>query len=245
MQKVPLKVIIDLLYQNERDLSIEINNETLFDSSAVYNEFYRYSDFYVLFFTPYAGTADFMQMWNDFLSVNGENLYRKFHALYADYNPINNYDMTEESFDGHKIGKDKSTTTPHGKITNETTQSGTDKTTETLKRYGLDSVSGNDADVTTVEYQPTNRKETTETTYGQNTNSETESEPENLMSDTFDGQTVSGYHDITSHKLKRSGNIGTTTNMQMITAELQGRNNALLYSFINMFIMHHCIVGCY
>lgn len=241
MEKVRLKIILDLMYQNERDMSISLHNVTMFSSAAVYHEMYRYSDFDVLFFTDYYGVPDFIDKWTAWKEINGENLYRKYEALYAEYNPIENYSMMEESLDGKKLDDTTRTETPKGKILNETSESGSHKTVTDMDTYGLGTNTAKHADKTTSTYTPTNFKTTTETSYGQGTQTETKDTHTNSMSDTFDGNTVSGYYEMDHHMMKRSGNIGTVTNMDMISQELQHRNNGLLSDFIHDFIMHNCI----
>lgn len=154
--------------------------------------------------------------WGSFIARNGENLKRMFDALYADYNPINNYDMTEQGATGTK--QDAHRTTPHGKITN----------TATAYQTGVNSTGDGALTGKTV----------TETQY---TNADSETEYDNTMSiKNNDDVAETGYHRGEQHYLKRSGNIGVTTSAQMISQELQLRVVDLISDFVKRFFDTYC-----
>ena len=154
--------------------------------------------------------------WLNFIARNGENLKRMIDALYADYNPIENYNMREQSADGTK--QDSHTTTPHGKITVETTPYAT----------GINST-GDGAQM---------GKTTTTTSY---TDADSEITYDNTMSiKDNDDNSESGYHKGEQHYLKRSGNIGVTTSAQMITQELELRVVDLIADFVKRFFDQYC-----
>lgn len=149
--------------------------------------------------------------WLNYVSRNGENLYRMFKALYAEYNPIDNYNMSETRETGVK--QDKVTTKPTG------------KTTVTVTPYatGINSGTGDGAK---------QGKSTTETTFE---NAQSETTYTNTQTIDVDGETHSGYHHATEEFLKRSGNIGVTTSAQMIGQELDLRVVDLLSDFVKRF----------
>lgn len=154
--------------------------------------------------------------WGNFIARNGENLKRMIDALYAEYNPINNYDMVEQGATGTK--QDKHRTTPHGKITN----------TSSAYQTGVNSTGDGTLTGKTV----------TETEY---TNADSETEYDNTMTiKNNDDVAETGYHRGEQHYLKRSGNIGVTTSAQMISQELQLRVVDLIADFVKRFFDTYC-----
>lgn len=154
--------------------------------------------------------------WQLFCARNGENLKRMLDALFSEYNPIDNYNMKESSSDGEK--QDGQKVTPKGVIKVETTPFQT----------GINSV--NDGAQT--------GKTTTETSY---TNASSDTTYDNTKTmENNDGDTLTGYHHVTEHFLKRSGNIGVTTSAQMIGQELELRVVDLLDEFVSRFFKLYC-----
>lgn len=154
--------------------------------------------------------------WQYFIARNGENLRRMLIALYSDYNPIENYSMTESGADGER--RDKSTTTPSGKTTS------TVKTNKTgINSTGTGALTDQAVDELTYE------------------NAKTELSFTNTQSMSFDGSTLTGYHTAKEHYFKRSGNIGTTTTADMITGEKKLREETdLIRTFVQRFMYEYC-----
>lgn len=161
-------------------------------------------------------------------SLFGQTWARMWAVYNAEYNPINNYDMTETF--------EESRETEYGKTqtrTDELTQTRTDELTETRTE-----------DLTQVE-TPAQTKTTSESVYGFNSNDASPSREvseqnggtytrdndgtvttENTGTQTIDNtgtQTLedSGTDTIeTGHTLTRLGNIGVTTSQQMLQSEI-------------------------
>lgn len=150
--------------------------------------------------------------WQTFISRNGENLKRMLDALYSEYNPIENYSMKESGADGEK--EDSTETSPTGTTT--TTQYGA----------GVNSVDmGATIGATVTGYD--NAKSTVT--------------PQNAKSMDFDNETHTGFHKTHEHFFKRAGNIGTTTSMQMIAAEISERKKVdLIAEFVARFFAEYC-----
>lgn len=219
-QALQLESILNAFFITETQLKIEVHDTVLFDNIAVYHEFDKYASF---FFAPYRVyttlSDDFRELWRNYISVNGENLYREYQALYSEYNPIENYSLYETGADGTK----------RGKMTNETTPTGSTTTTDTVTETGLDTVG--DGSLTETREQTAgfnNRKDTTTTEF------------ENSLSATFEDETKTGYNEAKEHFFKRSGNIGTMTPADMITKEQELRQNSLLSGFVKRFVFEHC-----
>lgn len=218
-----LKTILDALFRNEREMKITVDDTTLFNDMQVYREMYRYYDFFYIpeelpDLEPLSAPADFRESWLVYCLTNGENLKREFDALYSEYNPIENYSLTESALDGVKLDKTETETTPTGTATVETE----------LKRFGLNSTNGENADKTTNTETFTNRKDTTNTT------------PKNTLSENYGTETFSNYHELRNHRFQRSGNIGTMTPADMIEKEKSIRRDSLLSGFVNRFINQFC-----
>lgn len=202
------------------EVSVTIGGQTvnIFTSNQVFYEFANNYDTYTVciseIFAP--TTAAFIALYSDYRANTKQQLYRAFVALNAEYNPVNNYDMIETSADGTK--RDKETVTPKG---------GTESKQKTY-RAGLNSTGdGVQADYVEIENTP-------------KTGAETETTPANTETMTFDGTTLSGYHEAREHYMKRSGNIGVTESSAMVTHELELRKRDLLREWVKEFIDRYC-----
>lgn len=198
------------------NLKVVYDNEELYTTAQVFNEFrFNYSTYKIpvsLIDTVSAGY--FIQLWQEYVNNTKENLYRAMQAMRAEYDPISNYDMTEQAADGRRLSKETDKSTPHG---------GTQTSTN---RYGVDSgATGQPYDTVTTQPIP-----------GYETYTENTREFKMDQSMDFDGTTLTGYHDAAEHYLKRSGNIGVTTAAQMIEGELSVRKHDLLREYVKAFI---------
>ena len=157
----------------------------------------------------------------------GSNWVRLFKADTSEYNPIENYSMTEEGTDTQEgtnthtaKGSDtvthdttnKTDTTAAGETDETTGTTGTSDTARTV--YGFDSSAGRDSD------KETRTDDNTTTHSGSNsaTGSQTVT---NTGTDKTDTQTnaTDAHTNTNKHSFKRSGNIGVTTSAQMIEQE--------------------------
>ena len=216
-----MKTILDGLRTAETDLKISDASGTMFQSDDVYNELYRYQTFmYCCRLDQTVG--DWSSCWTSWLSVRLPDIRRMYNAVYADYNPISNYDMIEAAADGERIDESSTTVTPTGR----------QRTTNTVKRQGMNSVSYVLADEVTSETEYLNGYKTESTTT-----------PGNTKTANFDGETLTGLHTATEHRLKRSGNIGVTTSQQMIESELNLRKQNILKMLIREFIYDNCFLS--
>lgn len=195
---------------------VKYNGQTLFTNHDVFDIFaYTYSSYKCIVSTVYqATTAFFLNLWTAYTNETTPQLYRQLQAMSAEYNPINNYDMTERAADARKIGKTTDTVTPSG---------GTETETEN-KVFGLNSgATGEDSDTHKTTVKPL-----------QGTKTETEHTATNDQTATVDNDTVTG-NDVTEHILTRSGNIGVTTSAQMVTQEYELRKISILKDYVRMF----------
>ena len=156
-----------------------------------------------------------------FWKLNSTNLLREWEIQTADYNPLNNYDMSE-TYSGTNSGSNSNTTTHNSTTTNtgtDTTRTNTDITTETgangssVVEHDLNgfnsSGSGVPADSTTT------RDKTTTT--GTGTNNYSAVEHGHTITDSGGMSSTGSNSGSDSHTLTRSGNIGVTTSVEMLS----------------------------
>lgn len=208
----------------------------------------RYYSWYFLdLVDPSSGHAfvynHFVDAWHQYITDKGGNLLRAYQAMLASYDPLHNYDMTEQAADGTRKSMDTQTTTPHGKITQTSEQSGTLTDTTTQFASGLDSTGdGVQTGKTTTTRTPTTYKTTNETTYGSGTDSVQTTSRANDQTASADGHTITGADVASEHYLTRSGNIGVTTSQQMLQSEITLRmTDSMLEDFVIRFIGKYCI----
>ena len=224
------------------DLEIERSNgNTLYDSASVYYELWRYWTY--SFIGPPTRDVPLwaLQCWLQYCTLYAGDLERAYDALYADYDPIANYDMTENGSAGQMLDDTTDTVTPSGKTKNTSETKG-QLQTET-KNYvgGYDSTADtgafSDRSVSVTEPLGTGYKIESTTEYLDDASTETKHEYDNSMTDTeLPG---SGYNRLDQHHLRRTGNIGVTTSQQMIGSELELRKTELLSDFVHRFVHRH------
>lgn len=167
--------------------------------------------------------------------IFGDNWDKKYKVLNMEYNPIENYSMTEEGLDAH-TGQDtltrdlgeQSNTRDYGSRT-DTENLGATKDTDTMgstERITLDEKNGfnegltADSKITENENDHVNLRESAARENKRVSNAYTDIETYGAKTDTdtqkYDNQLI--------HKLTRSGNVGVTTSQQMIQSELDIRD---------------------
>ena len=164
-------------------------------------------------------------------------IYRKswdsiYAALTANYNPINNYSMTESGTD---------TRTNTGTQSTSGTQSGTETETPNLTTTatGENNSSGGLYGFNSTASVPS------DTTQGTNTNTNTQTGTVNTETGGTSSSTRTD--DLTEkniHTFERSGNIGVTTSQQMIESELELRKKQF-YSIVYKDIVNHLCLSVY
>lgn len=155
--------------------------------------------------------------WQFYLARNGENLLRMLQALFAEYDPLANYDMQESGSDGE--AEDKTHNTPKGKTHTDITPYAT----------GINST-GNGAQ---------QGKQMTETYFSDSAEAELSHDHNKSITDN-DGSSVSGFWKTHAHYFKRHGNIGVTSSAQLISGELELRVVDLIESFVQRFFDRYC-----
>lgn len=236
-QLIPLQVPPTFYKMN---LESSTAGTDMYDEFTVIHALLLYADFDIICYATNNTDQDyqlFYGQWTHYLNMHLKDLQRIYDAAYAAYNPIENYNMMEEGLDGRKEDKTDKTVTPSGKTTVTQTHTGSETVTDTAYKNGLGSGAGDgvQTDKMVSKRDPSSLTDSTETSY---TNAKTTdvTTPSNTQTGSFDGQTFSGYHDLTEHRLQRAGNIGSMSTQTMITQEWEIRSRLLLTEFIQQFI---------
>lgn len=213
MKKLLLNDALEIMYDAEYNFAITVDGVQLYTAPDVYAEMCRYATF--TYISVDATVGGFSDRWAAWIRQQGGDLKRAYDALRAQYNPIENYDMTETQAEGVKRDSDTDTVTPSGTTTNTTT----------ADRWGYDSRDGVPVDSATSVQSYQGYHVDTEKTHD----------------NTLSGEDLTGsYNEVREHTLSRSGNIGVTTAQQMITAELELRQQDLLAQFVSRFVEKWC-----
>lgn len=175
-------------------------------------------------------------------SIYGENWLKLWQTLKFEYNPIENYDMTETGTETGTVGtvrsgsKNETDTRNKSRTSNDTGESTqTETPAEVITTTGEGTskkdtnVYGFNSDVPGVPSDSetdTDTTKTTETHSGTNTTKlntkqdGTETENESIVVDGSESGNETRTDDL-KHTLNRHGNIGVTTSQQMIESERQ------------------------
>lgn len=101
MKRVKVFPIIQTITNNDTDFIItytrEDNEFTIIDSDILKNYFVNFADWYLLKpdDDPRTDREYFIYVWRQYLRARESNFNMLFKALYADYDPIDNYDIHE------------------------------------------------------------------------------------------------------------------------------------------------------
>lgn len=167
----------------------------------------------------------------------GDNWERIYKAITADYDPIENYSMSEtETGDRENTVTREDNTTNNGTTTNKTTNSTSSTSTgkaevvdhseNNLQIYGFNSTSFHPSN--------TNDADTSSDTTTNNTTEMSGSINENgTITNTINTQGNETGNETHNRTLKRSGNIGVTTSQQMIESEIELRKYRLRYEIMH------------
>lgn len=99
-----MKEVLQTITQEQKELlTIRINDNTVIEGDVVYNSFkYTFSRFKCVHADS---VADFINVFNFYVSTNIDNLRRIYNTLSEDYNPLWNVDGTDETITGNKTDK--------------------------------------------------------------------------------------------------------------------------------------------
>lgn len=235
----------EILKTDTHDWSISINKEeteiVVASSSVVYhfiNRFYGDRIYSLNEETLAEAKSDLRDDWLMYLNRNSLNIERMYDAMVAEYSPIENYDRYEDIEVKH-TGTD--TVTFNGSESN--TKSGNVE----MKKEGTETNSNGTGGITTTNYVSgynegspvVDNKSTTE---GQTELSFTNRKDTETYNSVKDEKTFTGRNDETEYNSTNKtishlhGNIGVTTNTEMIERELELRSKNLCDIIVKSFV---------
>lgn len=190
---------------------------------------YQLGDLY-----PYIQSYENLKkMISNWASEEYSNIYRMLLALEAEYNPIENYDRKENWTDTPDLTDTRKTNTkgkdsPDIKVSSKQKILDEPDETVTTTTSAYNSATYQPKDKVQTQGTNVNRTNRTETTQGQSSYQSTETEKVNKTG-------------TTTHDGRMHGNIGVTTNQQMINEELDLRKfniyNYIVDRFSERFIV--------
>lgn len=268
--------VIDTFKDTEVFFEVVVNNKVVFGGETIYEILmYHYTEWSFLVRNETPETA-FRRMYTTYVSEVGYNYYRAVDAMTREYNPINNYSMTESGIDGNKISDKTQATktdtvngnkfsdeenTSTGQIENDNYVNAFNSDINDAGTHSAKSITKNN-NVKDIKHMTSTEEVTTEDnnvrlsnydtvgkTYTNNETNETNANNITLSyhkeDNSGNSQTVEMGSDFTNgtiHELTRAGNIGVTTNAQMIQGEIEMRKVSLINEFVQGFIREYC---CY
>lgn len=227
------------------------NNNILYNGAVVFYMLQEYAARYMIC----DSVTNFLFKFASYNGYKIADFRRAYAAMYATYNPLNNYDMVEKSVDLKNDGettRTRKTAAGHNTVTTSSTYDYSTETAAdsndkpTVKNY---TTTYDDASLGRLSNYTENTGKTTQRTYtaaGDNSNVNTvtddmqidNTESHEHTSMTFDNTTYTADY-ITAHELSRSGNIGVTTSQQMIQSTIDLYKQSLLYDYIYDFISRY------
>ena len=227
-------------------LQLQSDGDILYNGSTIFYMLREYSARYMIC----DSVDNFLFKWSAYNGYKLPDFIRAYNALYAEYNPLNNYDMTEKSVDMRNDGditRTRSTDAQHNKVT---TTNGydysTDTTADSTDRPTVENYTTTYDDATTgrLASYSINKGKTTQRTTADAADNVTEVTDDMKVSNveshdttqmTLDDTTYTA-DKITAHELTRSGNIGVTTTQQMIQSTIDLYAKSLIYDYVYNFI---------
>lgn len=231
---------------NEWDSSVAAFS-TLFDDCNLFTTINFSSDNLYDYFLVYYGERLVMKPWSTedldnsaaaeklrkivkfFCMTNGYKYQTLLETLSFEYDPISNYDMTEE-------GEDKRTPD----LTKTNTAGGSDTSESTAAVINSQTDSNSESEITTYEsntYNPLNRTDASSSSTSSSTGGQT------INYGKTDTAKETGT-ETTNHKLTRKGNIGVTTTQEMIQAERQVAEFNIIEAFFTE-LNNHILLNTY
>lgn len=198
-------------------------------------------------------TDDIFFKWANYNAYKKADFLRAYNALYAEYNPLNNYDMSEKSIDltNHgEIEKTRSTDADHNTIT---TNNKYDYTTDTEADSNKLPTTRNytttyddDSDGRLSSYSTQAGKTSAHTTADADKNETVvtddmkivNSEEHKTTTLTIDDTTYTA-DNINAKELTRAGNIGVMSSQMLIQSEIDVRKRSLIYDYVYDFISRY------
>lgn len=220
--ELPIGIYTATLPDGElKELTITPDKETLVNT--ILDEVAEYQ--------PYTIDVDVMKMKiNNFFKKNKEGFSRLIALNLVTYSPIENTDRYESSIDTYK----RDTTIKDTGVNSEDT---TDVSKGSINNGGSTTDENTISAYDSNTYQPNNKQSHTDNTSQLTANSNTSNVTGSNVNTHIDD-----IDDVNKHNLRTHGNIGVTTNQQMMTQEVDFWNTFNFYDIVaNKFLFEMCL----
>lgn len=212
MDKTISEEIRELTTAQKQNFEIKKENNVLVDSATVLSFFdIKYGEFTM--------PKTLYNSWILYKTTTITDLIRAYDAFYAEYNPIDNYDGTEEITHLEKHGTVSKTS---GGSSTETSTANNINTINSVAPFDSSDLTNNDTSVNSG---------SSENVISNNNSETTEYEDTTLGSDTA--------HEITKDTVYKHGNIGVTMTQQMIQEEIELRFKPILIEYLTRFVYEY------
>ena len=196
---------------------------------------------------------DIFFKWSNYNAYKKADFLRAYNALFAEYNPLNNYDMSEKSIDLTNHGEtDKTRSTADGHKTVSTSNKYDYSTSTEADSNNLPTTRNytttydDDTDGRLASYSTQAGKTTARTTADADKNETVvtddltvvNSETHTPTTMTVDDTTYTA-DNINAHEMQRAGNIGVTSSQMLIQSEIEVRKRSLIYDYVYDFICRY------
>lgn len=212
MNKTISEDIQELTTAQKQNFEIKKGTETLISSSTVLTFFdIKYGEFTM--------PKTLYNSWILYKSLTITDLIRAYDAFYAEYNPIDNYDGTEEITHLEKHGTVSKTS---GGSSTETSTANNITTVNSVAPFDTTDMTNDDKSVNSGSSENIISSDNSETTEYNDTT---------LGTDTA--------HDITKDTIRKHGNIGVTMTQQMIKEEIELRFKPVIIEYLTRFVYEY------
>ena len=212
LNKTISEEIQELTNVQRQEFEIKKGNETLITSDTVLT-------FFDIKFGEFTIPKNLYNSWILYKSLTIPDLIRAYDAFYAEYNPIDNYDGTEEITHLEKHG---TITKTSGGSSTETSTANNINTINSVAPFDTSDMTNNDKSVNSGSSENIISSDNSDTTEYNDTT---------LGTDTA--------HDITKDTIRKHGNIGVTMTQQMIQEEINLRFKPILIEYLTRFVYEY------
>lgn len=171
-------------------------------------------------------TEDFIRDFNIASKLRNMNTAMLLYAYEQEYNPIENYDLKDESYHGEKhndtvVDTGNTTTTDSTNFNQGSYDNTTKQSTYDAQEKTTDKLENSHNDTTQIDSEVKLEGKTT---------SSREDASQNVS---FDGNDTANYHDVTKDERHAHGNIGTMSPPDQINKENLVRYDNIIYKVID------------
>ena len=165
----------------------------------------------------------------NFIKIHDKEFSRIYQAINAEYNPINNYDMSETITKNNSYGDITKTTTTNGEKITDSVEHGQSTSVSTDKEAVIDNTALKISNENTTTITPDNygtRRTENYNNYQNEENVTHEDDEETITTD-------------------RSGNIGVTTTQKMIESSFELESKYKFVQYVSTVFINELTTGVY